>query len=337
MLNDSKRISWRGIVACSLCASLAGLAACSPSGGYKITPIPADQTLKEQIVFRDPGWVSARIAMIDVDGILLNAAEPSLLGQGEHVVSLVVEKLDAAAADDRVKAVVLRVNSPGGTVTASDILYEEVLAFRKKTGKPVIAYFQDVAASGAYYLACASDEIVAQRTSVTGSIGVMMQMVDLSGTLSKLGIEADAIKSGPFKDAGSPFREMRSEERAVFQGLVDQFYEQFVDVVTKGRPKLTREQVLTLADGRVYSAPQALETGLIDRIATLKEAVQLAKEKASVKAAHTIAYHRPLDWSPNVYSRQPTSPGTTINLINLQVPRSWTARPEFLYLWSVGG
>jgi len=108
VLNDSKRISWRGIVACSLCASLAGLAACSPSGGYKITPIPADQTLKEQIVFRDPGWVSARIAMIDVDGILLNAAEPSLLGQGEHVVSLVVEKLDAAAADDRVKAVVLR-------------------------------------------------------------------------------------------------------------------------------------------------------------------------------------------------------------------------------------
>jgi protease-4 len=148
---------------------------CSPTGGYKITPIPADQTLKEEIVYRCPGFVSDRIAIIDISGVLMNAHSPSLFAPGEHSVSLAVEKLAAAVEDSRDKAVILRINSPGGSVTASDTIYQEILAFKKRTCKPVVAYFQDVAASGAYYLACASDEIIAQRTSVTGSIGVIMQ------------------------------------------------------------------------------------------------------------------------------------------------------------------
>ena len=109
---------------------------CGPSGGFKITPVPADQTLREKIVQRDPGWISERIALIEISGILMNAHEPGFFSEGEHPVSLFVEHLAAAAADSRVKAVVLRINSPGGTVTASDILYEEIRAFKKKTGKP---------------------------------------------------------------------------------------------------------------------------------------------------------------------------------------------------------
>lgn len=308
--------------------------ACAPSGGFKITPIPADQTLQERIVLRDPGWISERIALIDVSGVLMNMHEPGVFSEGEHPVSLAVERLTAAAEDRRVKAVVLRINSPGGTVTASDTLYAEVEAFKKKTGKPVIAFFQDVAASGAYYVACAADEIMAQRTSVTGSIGVVMQMVDVSGTLNKIGIQTDAITSGPFKDAGSPLRKMKPEERKVFQGLVDSFYRRFVEVVDKGRPKLSREQVESLADGRVYSASQALEAGLIDRIGTLYDAIDAAKKRAGVKAAHTVAYHRPLAWSPNIYAESSTPDVRNINLFSFSMPDIWTRTPKFLYIWS---
>jgi protease-4 len=316
-------------------AGLTLIAGCAPVGSFKVSAIPEDQTLQEKVVYSDPGWVSDRVAVIDISGILMNAYEPKLLGEGEHVVSLAVEKINMAAKDKRVKAVVLRINSPGGSVTASDILYEEIKAFKKKTGKPVIAYFQDVAASGAYYLACAADEIIAERTSITGSIGVIMQMVDFTGTMTKLGIGSDAITSGPYKDAGSPFRKMRPEERELFQKLVDSMYQQFVDVVAAGRPKLTREQALTLADGRVYSAQQALDAGLIDRIATLEEAINIAKERAKIKAALTVVYHRPLAWRGNIYAQSPVSSSPTVNLVNIELPGDWTKRPRFMYIWSV--
>ena len=316
-------------------AALLLIAGCAPVGSFKVTAIPEDQTLQEKVVYSDPGWVTDRVALIDISGILMNAYEPRLLGEGEHVVSLAVEKLNTAAKDKRVKAVVLRINSPGGSVTASDILYEEIKAFKKKTGKPVIAYFQDVAASGAYYLACAADEIIAERTSITGSIGVIMQMVDFSGTMSKLGIGADAITSGPYKDAGSPLRKMRPEERELFKKLVDSMYQQFVDVVAAGRPKLTREQAMTLADGRVYSAQQALDAGLIDRITTLEEAINVAKERAKIRAALTVVYHRPLAWRGNIYAQSPVSSSPTVNLVNIELPGDWTKRPRFMYIWSV--
>ena len=261
------------IVILGVVALIAGIG-CSPSGSFKVTALPADQSLKERITYRHPGWVRNRIAVIDISGVLMNGRKFGLLSEGEHVVSFIVEQLQKAASDKRVKAVVLRINSPGGTVTASDVLYQEILSFKEKTGKPVVAFFQDVAASGAYYLACAADEIVAERSTVTGSIGVIMQMADLSQTLAKLGIRTDAIKSGGFKDAGSPFRKMSSTERAVFQAMVDGFYAQFLDVVAVGRPGLSRDEIVKLADGRVYIAQQALESGLIDRIATMREAIE---------------------------------------------------------------
>jgi len=312
-------------------------AGCMPTGSFKITSLPADQTLQEEVVQRCPGWVSNRIAMIEVSGVLMNSHSPSLFSEGEHPVSVTVERLTAAANDGRVKAVVLRINSPGGTVTASDSLYQEVLAFKKKTGKPVIAYFQDVAASGAYYTACAADEIIAQRTSVTGSIGVVMQMADFSRLLTLVGIGADAITSGPYKDAGSPFRPMKSEERLVFQGLVNGFYDQFVKVVSAGRPKLTREDVVKLADGRVYTAEQALQNGLIDRIGTIQDAIEFAEKRAGVTAAHVVMYHRPLAWTPNIYATSPATPPQATNLLNICLPSFWTHYPRFMYIWQVEG
>lgn len=312
------------------------LAGCGAPGGIKITPVPADQTLQERIVDRDKAWTSNRIAILDISGVLMNNPKPGLLSEGEHPVSLFVEKLAAAERDDRVKAVIVRVNSPGGTVTASDTLFSEINNFKKKSGKPVIAFFQDVAASGGYYLSCAADEIIAQRTSVTGSIGVIMQMFNFTGSMAKLGMTADAITSGAHKDTGTPFRPMRKEERDLLQKLVDGFYEQFVDAVASGRPKLSRDQVRSLADGRVYSADQALEAGLIDRIGTLHDAIDAAKQRAKITSAHAVAYRRPGDWTPNIYAQPPRGEPQTLNLFNVTLPDLFTTEPRFMYIWLPG-
>ena len=337
MSTARNRWAWSGWKANQgLVGGLLLLIGCSPVGGVKITTVPVDQTLEERVVYRDPGWVSDRIAIIDISGVLLNAYEQGLFSEGEHPVSFTVEKLHAAESDNRVKAVVLRINSPGGSVTASDVLYEEIKRFKEKTRKPVIAHFQDVGASGAYYLACAADEITAERTTVTGSIGVIMQMVDFTGTLGKLGIETDAIKSGPFKDAGSPLRKMQPEERKVFQGLVDGFYRRFVEVVGEGRPKLTPEKILTLADGRVYTAEQALEAGLVDQITTMEGAIAAAKKRAGLSAALGVVYHRPLAWKSTIYAESPGPAGApTVNLVNINLPNPWTRYPKFMYIWVV--
>ena len=309
---------------------------CQPSGGYKITPVPADRSLDESVVLDEGGWVPPKVALIDLDGILINAKRGGLLTEGENPVSLTVEQLDQAAGDRQVKAVLLRLNSPGGSVGASDAIYQEVRGFRQRTGKPVVAMMMDVAASGAYYIACGCDEIVAQRTTITGSIGVVMQTFDVSGTMAKLGIHSDAIVSGPKKDAGSPLRPMTPEERRVFQDLVDTFYAQFLEVVRTGRPKLAElddAALRTIADGRVYHADKALELGLIDRIGTIREAVAAAKQRAQLDRVRVVSYHRPLGWKPNLYAAAPPA-GPTINLLKVDWPAWLRPAPQFLYLWT---
>jgi protease-4 len=268
----------------------------------------------------------------------MNHSAPGLLGPGEHPVSKFVEQLDAARRDDNVKGLLLRINSPGGSVTASEIMHSELQRFRS-SGKPVIAMMMDVAASGGYYISCACDEILALPTTVTGSVGVIMQMVNFTGTLGKIGMTTDAITSGPNKDAGSPFRPMDADERAIFQTLVDGLYGQFVDVVVEGRPALSRERILELADGRVYNADQALEAGLIDRVCTLREGLARLKEMAGVERCRVVTYQRQGRWHPNIYATIPQGdqPHHTATLIDLGLP-SWM-RPgaaQFMYLWAPG-
>lgn len=313
------------------------VAGCAPTG-FKIEPVPVDRTLEEEVLIDDGGWGLLKVLVVDVDGVLLNGRGFSLLGENEHSVSLFVEKLEKAAKDKRVRAVILRINSPGGSVTASDLMYSELLHFKQRTGgkRPVVAVLMDVAASGGYYLACGADEIVAHRTSVTGSIGVIMQMMNFSGTMMKIGVTADAITSGKMKDAGSPLRKMKPEERELFQSLVNQFYGQFVRVVAAARPNLDEAQVRELADGRVYSAQQAVELGFVDRIGTLRTAVAGVKEQIGADRVRVVSYKRPLGWKPNLYAEAPVESPQT-NLLNIELPESWPhPTPQFMYLWAPG-
>lgn len=314
------------------------LAGCSPMS-FLITPVPVSKDLVENVVLRESLWARRKIALVEVDGVLRNDRPTSLLSSpGENPVSLFKEKLDKAARDKQVKAVVLRINSPGGGVTASDLMYEEVRRFKQRTGKPVVACMLDVAASGGYYIACAADKIYAQPTTVTGSIGVIMIAPDFSGTMHKLGIRTNVIKSDDLKDAGSPFREMSEQDREVFQGIIDAMFGRFLQVVERGRPGLDSAEVRRLADGRVYLGPEALREGLIDAVGSLHEALADAKSKAGLEKepVAVVEYARPLAHRPNIYAEAPNGPAE-VNLINVDLSDLLNnTAPRFMYLWAPG-
>ena len=217
-------------------------------------------------------------------------------------------------------------------------MYTELQQFRQATGKPVIAVMLDVAASGGYYLACAADTIYAHPTTVTGSIGVVMIAPDFSGTMDKLGIRANVIKSGAMKDAGSPFREMSAADRELFQGLIDEMYGRFLEVVAKARPKIEAARLKSLANGRVFLATEAKAQGLIDEVGTFSDVLIAAKATAGLadKPIVVVEYARPLAHRPNVYAEAPAGPAQ-VNVVNVNLPpwleRSW---PRFMYLWLPG-
>jgi protease-4 len=213
-------------------------------------------------------------------------------------------------------------------------MHQELMRF-KLTGKPIVAIMLDVAASGGYYIACAADEIIACRSTVTGSIGVLMQTMEVTGTMQKIGVRADTIKSGPQKAAGSPFETLTPDQREIFQAVVDDLYGQFITVVAAGRPNLSPDQILKLADGRIYTATQALEYGLIDRIGTMTDAIHAAKTRAGIRSAMVVSYTRPYGYKANYYAQHGSPPAQAdVNLFNLNLgglPRSHQA--PFMYLW----
>lgn len=317
---------------------IAFLAGCNQNTGYVIKPIPLDETLQETVVAKDPGWlISDKIAVLDVDGVLMNVrGRGGLFGPGENPVSLFTEKLDKAMADSSVKAVIVRINSPGGGVTASDIMYHQLQSFRRQRGGPVIAMIEDVGASGGYYIACGSDHIMAHPTSVVGSIGTIVQMFSLSGTMKLIHLDAQAVVSGPKKDMGSPFKPLDPKDVELIQAMVDEYYETFLKVVGGGRPKLNEEQIRKLADGRVYTGQQALDNGLVDSLGYMDDAIQLARQAGKLNRVKVVMYHRPLGYRANAYSQTPGAPSEPqFSLVNISGAELLSAaRPSFLYLWT---
>lgn len=320
-------------------ASLAVLIGCTPRMGFLVKPVPVDERLAETVISTDKGlFVTDKIVIVDVDGLLLNRRSSSLFGPGENPVSLFVEKIDKLAADKSVRAVVVRINSPGGGVTASDIMHQRLVRLRAQRDIPIIAIIEDIGASGAYYIACASDTIVAHPTSAVGSVGVIVQTVSFAGTMKMLGITAKAVTSGEYKDMASPFKPLDKKDLAILQTIVDRYYERFLGVVAAGRKKLDAEQIRRLADGRIYAADQALEKGLIDSTGYMDDAIELARQRSGTKRSKVVIYHRPWGYRPNAYSVAPSTAGaspTQINLLNLNAP-DLTAftQPRFLYLWT---
>jgi len=271
-----------------------------------------------------------KIVIIPVKGFITFADSRSFW-ERESMGKKVEERLLAAQDDPAVKAVILDIDTPGGSITASDIIYHRVKEIQA-AGKIVVADFGDLAASGGYYLACSADYIVAHPTTITGSIGVIIQSLNLEGLLGKLGIKDVTVKRGEEKDFLSPFREMTPEEREMLQGVVDEMYERFLSVVAEGRD-LTREELDKVAGGRIFTGPQALANGLVDEIGYQDTAIEMARELADLEAAAVIEYKKQspfLDLFRGRVSRIfAPSPGFAIQQLFKPQP------PEILYLWAL--
>ncbi len=210
-----------------------------------------------------------RIALIRVEGVILDAQQT-------------VSDLKKFGENPSVKAIVLRIDSPGGGVVASQEIHDEVLRVRNKHDKAVVASMGTVAASGGYYIAVAADRIVANPGTLTGSIGVIMELANLEGLLKKIGVQSVVVKSGLHKDLGSPFRTMSPEDRHILQTVMDDVHKQFIDAVAEGRSLDTRD-VTRLADGRIFTGRQAKDAKLVDDLGDLEDAIRLAADMAEIE------------------------------------------------------
>lgn len=281
-------------------ALAAALGGCMSFNNVEIPLTPRFAQYAEKVV---SGEAADKVAVIDLQGVLTDDSEESIFGSRESKLVSFVEQLKVAEKDEAVKAVVIRIDSPGGGVTTSDILLHELKSFRERKKVPVVAAFMGVAASGGYYVAAGCDRIVAHPTTITGSIGVIALHVSLAGLLEKIGVKVTAITAGERKDTGSPFRELRDEDRKLLQGLIDQAHARFIQVVAEGRKgRLSPEQVKTLADGRIYTAQQALDAKLVDRVGYLADAVEEARGLAGLKDAQLVMYSRRPQKVENPYS-----------------------------------
>jgi protease-4 len=232
---------------------------------------------------------ASKIAVVPVEGTIASAddslggTQPTVTPEG------LADALRQAGGDPTVAAVVLEVNSPGGGVTASDEMHQSILDFKENTGKHVVVSMGDTAASGGYYISTAADRIVANETTLTGSLGVIFQLTNFAEAADKYGIKQEVIKSGKYKDIGNSFRELKPEEREIFQSIVDESYAQFVDVISVGR-NIPEERVREIADGRVYSGLQAEELGLVDSFGGLDEASAAAGRLAGTSDTTVVRY-----------------------------------------------
>lgn len=290
------------------------------------------QPLEERVV---SGEGTAKILLLDISDVITTSGDRDALGfrSSESTLARVEAELDRASKDEDVKAVVVRVNSPGGTVNASDSIFHRLLQFKESKGVPVVAHFMDVAASGGYYVALAADEILASPTTVTGSVGAVVYSVNVRQLMATIGVENQTIKSGTMKDIGSPLRPMTPDERAVLQSVIDGMRNRFVALVQERRPNVTADGLETIADGRVFGADQALLIGLVDRIGYLGDAIDVAKRRAGVGTARVVMYRRPREYSETIYSGAGVPP-VEVSLLRVGAGGPSIPGPSFLYMWA---
>lgn len=295
------------------------------------------QPFEETVLF---GTGKDKILVVEVEGLISEreSSKPFQIQVEPNMVASVKEQLDKAARDGRIKGLLLMINSPGGTVSASDLLYDEVRQFKEAKGVRVAALLNGTATSGAYYVAQAADRIFAYPTTVTGSIGVVLLNINLNGLMEKVGVTNATVKSGQYKDLGSPLRKPEEGEVEILQDVVSELHARFVAVVAANRTGTDLVGRADLTDGRIFTARQALSNGLIDEIGYVADAVQWVRGEAAVPDARVVRYQRRGEYLPTLYSYgQAPAPRAEINLIKLDVEGLLSGSgPTFMYLWMPG-
>jgi len=331
------------LVAVLLAAGI--MAGCLPER-FTIDLRPARGELEESVVLEDPGAgaFAPKVALIHLDGFIADAEIPAGLTTTFNPVDEFVARLREAEEDEDVKALVVRINSPGGTVGGSDTIYREIRRFREKTGKPVVVSMGEVAASGGYYAALAADRIVAQPTTITASIGVIIQTFNVSEGLAMIGVDARAITSGPNKDLANPLEPERERHYEILAGVVEEHYQRFRSLVAERRSGISPPRLDELTDGRIVTGQTAAESGLVDQAGGLRDAFASAKELAGLPAARLVVFHPQglAPRSPYAVRGPVTTPAivagggssTEINLVQVRMnPWDGALPPGFYYLW----
>jgi protease-4 len=295
---------------------------------------PSERGLQERVL---EGEGTAKILLVDISAVISEKEKSKGLGLGTEasLVARIKEELQKAEKDEYVKGIVIKINSPGGTVTATDTIYHELMEFKRRTGTRIVACVTGLAVSGGYYVASAADEIIAHPTSVTGNIGVIALKFNVDQLLSKVGIQEETVKSADKKDIWSPFRPSTPEERKIIQSVIDTFHDRFVGVVHAGRKALlSKDEVDKLADGRIFAAEQALAAKLVDKIGYLDDAVKAVKGSLNLTEAKVVTYLRPGSYKGTIYSGLPQRSDTDINLIAVNSDfLSLIPEVQFMYLW----
>jgi len=300
-----------------------------------LAPAPPKSPVFASLLPNRPHFPQAcLVAVVDVDGILLDSDATGFGSMGENPVAVFRERLDAIECNRRVRAVVLRIHSPGGSVTATDIMWRDLAAFKCRTHLPVVACLMDVAAGGGYYLATGADCIVAHPTSVTGAIGCILNVYNLQDMMAQFNIVGIPIKAGKNVDLGSPVKALEPAGKKLLQDMADEFQQRFKNVVLSRRPQVNGAQASTF-DGRVFTATQALGLNLIDQIGYLDDAVHLATNMAGLNYAEIAFFHRRGDRALSTYSTTPNIP-LQDKIVPINIPGLDRSRlPSFLYLWEM--
>ncbi len=295
------------LVSALLAASLT-LTACMPRS-FTVSLDAQQRELLEQHVIGGDEHAPAKVAIIDLTGIIADRGATTIFGSGSNPVDEFLLRLHEAEQDSTVKAIIVRVNSPGGTVTASDILYTEVRRV-SQSGKPVVTSMGEIAASGGYYVALAADHLVAHPTTITGSIGVIIPTFNFAQGLDKLGIKGRAVVSGHNKNLADPFEPIDEQHYDILQSMVDEFYQRFRGTVVERRPGHDPARLDSLTDGRVFTGTQAVDAGMADELGDIRTAFAAAKRLAGVEDAALIKYGYSEQATTTAYARaqSPQSP-----------------------------
>lgn len=288
-----------------------------------------DKPFTEQVL--EEGDVSNKVLVINLEGLISNRAKPGLLSKAPSVLDLVLMQLKRAEKDENIKAVLLKINSPGGGVTTSDILYHELLAFKDRTDKKVVVQMMAVAASGGVYVAMAADHVQAHPSTITGSVGVIAISADLSQTMEKIGVKVNVYKTGDNKDMGLPFRAASQSDQKAFQGLVDEMALNFYEVV-KTQRNFSDEQLSPLKTAGVLSGQQALILGLVDSLGYVSDALELACEKVEKTNCQVVSYR--FQKNPNVTSYSPSMQSAGgVNLLSIPLLDKMNLKSGLYYLY----
>lgn len=250
--------------------------------------VPSEEVVAEKIIEEGDGL--NKVAVLSVNGVIQDTGSPtSILSSPGYNHRKFMEQLNYAKDDHSVRAIILRVNTPGGGVVESAEIHDKIVEIQEETGKPVYISMGSMAASGGYYISAPADKIFASPETLTGSLGVIMQGINIAGLAEKYGVEFVTIKSGPYKDIMSSSREMTDEEREILQAMIENSYEGFVNVIAEGR-EMSVDEVRGIADGRIYDGRQALELNLIDGFGHLEDVIRAVKEDENLPNAQVVRY-----------------------------------------------